>query len=220
MIRIPRSPSICLVTRGRGSAGSPERQRLIERLGAAAAAGADTIQIRERQFEDRSLLQFVEEVIQVVRPLGGRVVVNERTDVALAAGADGVHLKSDAPAADEVRTIVPEGFLIGRSVHHEDEAAAVQAAGGCDYLFFGTVFQSASKPDDHPVAGLDRLRRTCAAVSLPVVAIGGITVERVPDVRAAGAAGVAAISLFAEAADIAAVAAALRHSLTLPEGNV
>lgn len=219
MSRVRPSPSICIVTRARGVAGSRERRRLLERLGAAAQAGADAIQIRERQFDDRSLLQFVEEVVGVVRPFGARVVVNERTDVALAAEADGVHLKSDGPAARDVRAIVPDGFLIGRSVHGADEARVVQLAGGCDYLFFGTAFRSLSKPDDHPVAGVEALRRTCAAVSLPVIAIGGVTLDRVPEVRAAGAAGIAAISLFADAADITSVTTALRDALTLPRGN-
>lgn len=214
------SPVICIVTRGRGAPDSDERQRLINRLEAAARAGANLVQVRERQFDDRLLLQFVQEVAVAVRPAGARVVVNERTDVALAAGADGVHLKSDGPPPADVRRVVPPGFLIGRSVHSKDEARAVEAAGGCDYLVFGTVFRSASKADDHPVAGLDALRETCAAVSLPVVAIGGISAGRAADVSAAGAAGVAAISLFADAADPATVTGLLRDALTLPRGNV
>lgn len=178
------------------------------------------IQIRERQFDDRSLLHLAGEVIEAVRPAGARVLLNERIDIALACGADGVHLKSDAPPVADVRRIVPGGFLIGRSVHSDTEAMSVEAAGDCDYLFFGTVFRSASKPDDHPLAGLDGLRRTCAAVALPVIAIGGISVARVREIRSAGAAGVAAISLFAEAPDIAGVTAAVRDALTLPDGNV
>lgn len=214
------APLICVVTRGRGAPGSEERRRLIERLTAAVRAGANMVQVRERQFDDRQLMAFVQEVAAAVRPSGGRVIVNERTDVGLAAGADGVHLKSDAPPASEVRRIVPPGFLVGRSVHSDAEAAAVEAAGGCDYLMFGTLFPSASKTGDHPVAGLEALRHTCAAVSLPVIAIGGISAARAHDVRAAGAAGVAAISLFADASDVAAVTAWLRDALTLPRRNV
>jgi len=128
-------------------------------------------------------------------------------------------LKSDAPSAQDVRRIVPDGFLVGRSVHSEEEALAVQAEGGCDYLFFGTVFRSASKPDDHRVAGLEGLRRVCAAISLPVIAIGGVSPGRVREVTAAGAAGIAAISLFAEASDIAAVTVALRHGVDTSAGE-
>jgi thiamine-phosphate pyrophosphorylase len=214
------SRTICIVTRGRGAPGSEERVRLLGRLAAAAHAGADMVQIRERQFDDRSLLRFAQEVIEAVRPAGARVLVNDRLDIALASGADGVHLKSDGPPVVEVRRIVPQGFTIGRSVHSDDEATAVESAGGCDYLIFGTVFHSARKPDDHVIAGTDALRRICALVSLPVIAIGGISVARVPEIVAAGAAGVAAISLFADAGDMAAVTAAVRAALTPAQGGV
>ena len=214
------SRTICIVTRGRGAPGSEERTRLLGRLAAAAHAGADMIQIRERQFDDRSLLRFAEDVIEAVRPAGARVLVNDRLDIALASGADGVHLKSDGPPVRDVRRIVPDRFAIGRSVHTDDEARAVESAGGCDYLFFGTVFRSASKPDDHVLAGIDGLRRICAIVSLPVVAIGGVSIGRVPEMVAAGAAGIAAISLFSEAGDIAAVTAAVRDALTPAQGGV
>ena len=213
-------PIVCVVTRGRGATGSEERQRLVGRLRMAARAGANMVQVRERTFDDRLLAEFVADVIDAVRPEGASVIVNERTDLALTVSADGVHLKSDAPPAPEIRLIVPAGFVIGRSVHSDVEAAAAGAAGGCDYLVFGTVFRSASKVDDHPVAGVEALRRACAAVSLPVIAIGGISPARVEDVRRAGAAGVAAISLFTEAQDIAAVTGTLRDALTLPRGNV
>lgn len=211
-----RQPAICVVTRARGRAGSSERDGLLARLTAAAEAGATMVQVRERQFDDRELLGFVRDVVDAVRPSGTLVLVNERTDIALAARADGVHLKSDAPSTADVRRIVPGAFLVGRSVHGDEEAAGVEAAGGCDYLFFGTVFPSASKSAGHPVAGLDGLEAVCRRVTLPVVAIGGISVERAPRVAAAGAAGVAAISLFAEAPDVGAKVRALADALTLP----
>jgi thiamine-phosphate pyrophosphorylase len=207
-----RLPAICVVTRGRGSAESAERRRLIDRLRIATEAGATMIQVRERQFDDRELVRFLEEVVAAVRPAGAVVIVNERTDLALAAGADGVHLKSDGVPADEVRRIVPAGFVVGRSVHFEEEAVTV--AGWCDYLFFGTVFRSISKPDDHPTTGVDALARVCSRVSVPVLAIGGITVENAGAVSAAGASGAAAISLFSDARDIAAAVRGLRSALT------
>lgn len=214
------TPAICIVTRGRGTARSADRLKLVTRLVEAARAGAGMIQIRERHLDDRSLVQFAREVIEAVRPCGTRVLVNDRTDIAIASGADGVHLKSDGPPVVDVRRIAPDGFLVGRSVHHAAEARAVEEAGGCDYLFFGTVFRSASKPDDHPLAGLDGLSAVCSSVTLPVIAIGGISVARVPELRAAGAAGIAAISLFAETPDISAVTAAIRDALTPPPVNV
>ena len=213
-------PAICVITRGRGRAGSPERAVLLERLAAAATAGATMVQVRERQFDDRELAAFVEEVVAAVKPAGAQVLVNDRVDIAIAAGADGVHLKSHAPAAADVRRIVAPEFVVGRSVHSAEEAAAVDQGGGCDYLFFGTVFPSASKPADHPVAGTEALEAVCRRVGLPVVAIGGMSVQRAPLVMSAGAAGIAAIALFADSPDIGATVRALRAALTLLPGTV
>ena len=213
-------PAICIVTRVRGTAAGAERAALLDHLAAGAKAGATMIQVRERQLDDRSLLEFLEQLIEVARPAGTAVMVNDRADVALAAGADGVHLRSDSFSAEEARRVTPGGFLIGRSVHSEEEAARAVASGGCDYLIFGTVFRSSSKPDDHPVAGLEALRAVCRQVNIPVLAIGGITTDRVAAVAAAGGAGVAAISLFAEAADIETTVHALRGALTVPPRRV
>jgi thiamine-phosphate diphosphorylase len=209
-----RRPIVCVVTRARGVEGSPERQALLERLAAAAAAGAAMIQVRERQLSDRALAQFVRELIAHTRETACRILVNDRSDIAIATGAAGVHLKAHSVAPTDARRIAPVPFLIGRSVHSEEEAASIEAAGGCDYLLFGTVFRSASKPDDHPIAGIDALRRVCTRVTLPVLAIGGVDVPRAGAVVEAGAAGVAAISLFAESADIGTTVAALRDALT------
>lgn len=215
---IPR-PSLCLVTRVRGREGSPERAALLDHLAAAASAGVDLVQVRERQLGDAALAAFIRELIRQVRPFATRVLVNDRTDVALAAAADGVHLKGNAPPASDVRAIVPGGFLIGRSVHSLDEARTASALGGCDYLMFGTVYPSASKPVDHPIAGIEGLRAVCRGVTIPVLAIGGITIDRAPAVAGAGAAGIAAISLFSNSSDLAADTAALRRALTPPARN-
>lgn len=213
-------PAICVITRARGAAGSRERSALLERLHAAAGAGATMIQVRERLLDDRSLAEFVRSLVTLTRAMGCQVLVNDRPDIAIAAEAAGVHLKANSMAAVDVRRIAPAGFLVGRSVHSEEEAIAAEEAGGCDYLFFGTVFPTASKPDDHPIAGVDALRRVCAAVSLPVVAIGGVTAGRAGGVAAAGAAGAAAISLFSEAANIADAVVSLRRALTPQQGSV
>jgi thiamine-phosphate pyrophosphorylase len=170
---------------------------LVSAAGAAARAGVDLVQVRERGLEDASLLALAESIRDALVGTESRVLVNDRVDVALAAAADGVHLPGSAVACGRIRAIVPDRFLVGRSVHSVGEARAAAADGGCDYLVFGTVFESRSKPADHPAAGLDALAEVCAAVSLPVLAIGGITAERVPDIVRAGAAGLAAIGLFA-----------------------
>jgi thiamine-phosphate pyrophosphorylase len=204
----PRLPVICMVT-DRAAIG--ERDSL-ELIGAAARAGVDLIQIRERDLDAGALARLTRHAIDVVSGTGARIMVNDRVDVALAVGAAGVHLRGDGLPAARVSAIAPPGFLIGRSVHSEGEAAEVEAAGGCDYLIFGTVFSSASKPADHRAAGLDGLARVCARVRLPVIAIGGITVSVAADVRRAGAAGVAAIGAFKPGSDPVQFVRAVRAS--------
>ena len=173
---------------------------VVETARRAAEGGVDLIQIRETGLVDRDLLWLVRRVVAVVRDSAARVLVNGRTDVALAASAHGVHLPASAPLASRVRSIVPAGFLIGRSVHSRAEADDAAADAGCDYLTFGTVFATTSKPADHAIAGVSALQQVCEAVRLPVLAIGGISRERMPEIARAGAAGAAAIGLFADTA--------------------
>ncbi|CAN5876031.1 thiamine phosphate synthase [soil metagenome] len=193
---------------------------MLGRLGSAVNAGVSMIQVRERHLDDRALMVFVRELVDVCAGSTCKVVVNERSDLTLTAGAHGVHLKSDSVAVADVRMVRGTDTVVGRSVHSVEEATAVGSAGGCDYLVFGTVYPSSSKAEDHPVAGIEALRQVCSSVSLPVIAIGGISVARAPGVVRAGAAGVAAISLFAEATDMGRVAGELRNALTLKQGNV
>ena len=188
---------LCLVTDRRRVCATDApfavaRRCLVEQARFAIAAGIDLIQVRERDLDTTSLADLVREIVQVARGTRTRVVVNDRLDVAMACGADGVHLRSDSIPADAVRRIAPSTFLVGRSVHGVDEAVS---AGPVDYLVAGTVFSTASKPGG-AVLGLDGLQAIARSVQVPVLAIGGVTVERAAEVRAAGAAGVAAIGLF------------------------
>jgi thiamine-phosphate pyrophosphorylase len=198
----PPRPILAMITDSRlydlAGAGADARLAAVAAAaGRAARAGVDLVQVRERGVEAATLLDLTVRVRARLAGTSARCLVNDRSDVALAAGADGVHLPAAAPACARVRAMAPAPFLIGRSVHGVDEAIAVEAAGSCDYLVFGTVYPSLSKPAGHPVAGLEALARVCAAVRLPVLAIGGITVDRLAEVAAAGAAGAAAIGLFA-----------------------
>ena len=135
--------------------------------------------------------------VGIARGTQSLILVNERFDVALAAGAAGVHLRSSSVPAPVVRPHLPPGFLVGRSVHGAGEAARVAVARGVDYLTLGTVYASASKPGLSP-CGVEALAATARAVCLPVLAIGGVTVDNMSEVLDAGAAGAAAIGLFAE----------------------
>jgi thiamine-phosphate diphosphorylase len=200
-------PIICLVTGNRGGASS-----IVDLIAAAATAGVDMVQIRERDLDDHALLDLTSSAVAAARGTACRIVVNERVDIALAGGASGVHLRGNSFAAARVRGIVPEGFLIGRSVHGVAEAKAIASEQACDYIVFGTVFSSASKPAGHTVAGLDALKAVCDAVTLPVLAIGGIAPGNAREVARAGASGIAAISLFESVQSLPSTVGALRRA--------
>jgi thiamine-phosphate pyrophosphorylase len=198
--RPPQAPLIAAVTDRRllGRTEEEARKQLAPWAASVAEAGADIIQIRERGLTDATLLAVTREVRGAIVGTACRLLVNDRVDIALAAGAAGVHLPTAAMPPARVRRIAPEQFAIGRSIHSPDDAVAAEQGGGCDYLLFGTVFESGSKPSDHRVAGVESLRRACASVALPVLAIGGVTVDRAEDLGRVGASGAAAIRLFAE----------------------
>lgn len=191
---------LCLVTDRRrlypGAAGfEAARRRLVEQAAWAVESGVDYIQVRERDLEAAQLAAVVSDCVRARQGSGTRVVVNERLDVALACGAQGVHLRHDSVPAAAVRAITPPGFLIGRSVR--DVAEALEA-GPVDYLIAGTVFPTPSKPGASPLLGLDGLAAIVQAVAVPVLAIGGIGAGQLDEVVATGAAGVAGIGLFIE----------------------
>jgi thiamine-phosphate pyrophosphorylase len=170
------------------------RQCVRRQAAYAVDAGVGLFQIREPGLEAGDLLALATEVVTVASGTSMRVVINDRLDVALACGAAGVHLRQDSFPPSSVRSMTPSGFIIGCSVH--SVAGAVAAAGTADYLVAGTVWPSASKPSGHRLLGLDGLAAIVRAVRVPVLAIGGVTLDRMPEVAKAGAAGVAAIELF------------------------
>jgi thiamine-phosphate pyrophosphorylase len=177
---------------------APTTEALLRRVTAAAGAGVQLIQIREADLEARALLDLVRAVVGAVRGSHARVLVNDRLDVALAGGAHGVHLRSASMPAPRARFLAPPGFLVGRSVHSVEDAARARAAGGLDYLLFGTVFETASKPGA-PAAGVTTLGEVVTASGgLPVLGIGGVTTARAGALARAGCAGLAAIGLFAD----------------------
>ncbi len=196
MTALPR-PCIYLVTDRRRLAGgartSQDEVVALERvLDAAIDAAVDAIQIRERDVAARALADLVTRVHARARGAGTRVLVSDRADVALAAGADGVHLPADGLPAARARIFAPR-WVIGRSAHAGDELSDVADA---DYVLFGTVFPTASKPTAWRVAGLDAFGAFAAAIETPVLAIGGVTPARAGEVAAAGGAGVAGIGIF------------------------
>jgi thiamine-phosphate pyrophosphorylase len=152
------------------------------------------LQIRERDLETSLLARLVSASVDMARGSATRVVVNDRLDVALACGASGVHLPASSLPPAAVRTIAPKGFIVGRSVHSPSEAAAVAA--DVDYVIAGTVWPTASKPAGMDLIGPAGLASIVRAAAVPVLAIGGVTLERLSQVREADAAGAAAIGMF------------------------
>lgn len=194
---------LCLVTDRRRLAGptaSFDRARacLLSQIRFAVDARIDLVQVRERDLAASALAALVEEIVAATRHTATRVVVNDRLDVALACGADGVHLRGDSMPPSEARRLAPRPFLIGRSVHGVDDVAR---AGGADYLMAGTVFPSTSKGPAAALLGIDGLAAIVRASRVPVFAIGGIAERHADELAATGAAGVAAIGLFIERFD-------------------
>jgi thiamine-phosphate pyrophosphorylase len=220
-----RKPLLCYVTDRRSLSGvetQEARQALLSRIEAAAAAGVDWIQIREKDLSGRDCSSLTREALQCAIKSSApdriptRIFVNDRLDVALSEGAGGVHLGESSVPVEEARRLVlarspQKVFLIGVSCH-SPEAAKSAAISVADYLFFGPVFATPSKAAYGAPQGLERLAEVCRAVSIPVLAIGGITVENAVACLRAGASGIAAIRMFQDASDLPSVVGILRGS--------
>ena len=178
------------------------------RAAAAVAGGATMLQLRLKEESARSLVEIAR-TIQMMAP-EVPLIINDRADVALAAGAAGVHVGVDDLSPALLRRVAPPGFIIGASVGSDDEVAR---AAGADYVGIGPVFATGSKADAGAAIGPERFAELARRCGLPAVAIGGITSERVPAVLSAGAVGVAVISALFGASDPTIAARAMRDAL-------
>ena len=193
---LERRPLLYYITDRKGLPGE-DPLPIIEQ---AVAAGIDLIQIRERDLPVRRLLALVEEAVKTADAGTTRVLVNDRLDVAVAAGAAGVHLPARGFSVEEVRRSYPE-LLIGASTHNLEELRRA-ADGGADFAVFGPVFETPLKKAYGRPLGLEKLAEAARAVNIPVLALGGVTLENAADCLRAGAAGLAAISLFQNSSDL------------------
>jgi thiamine-phosphate pyrophosphorylase len=206
--------TLCYVTDRKGLTVPTDERReaLLEKIAQAARAGVPWIQIREKDLSGRALAEWVGDALGRVTA-GCRILVNDRLDVACALGAGGVHLGEGSLSVADARRLLrgrsqAKDFLVGASTHSLEAAFSAEKA-GADYVIFGPVYATPSKAPYGPAQGIERLTEVCRTVSLPVLAIGGITVENARACLEAGAAGIAAIRMFQDAQDLAAVARAL-----------
>ena len=218
-----RRPLLCYVTDRRSLSESEPRQALetlLSKVEAAAASGVDWIQIREKDLSGRDYAWLTREALhpaakhEASNGAPAHILVNDRLDVALSERAGGVHLGAKSLPLLEAQRLVKncgegEDFVIGVSCHSM-EAAKSAANDGADYLFFGPIFNTPSKAAFGAPQGVERLAEVCRAVSVPVLAIGGITLANASDCLAADASGIAAIRLFQDAQDISSVVESLR----------
>ena len=185
-----------------------EPRGLVHVLGRTLDGGATAVQLRSKSSSARELLDLARKLLPMVRAAGALFIINDRLDVALAAGADGVHLGPDDPPVRAVRQAVADDFIIGCSVDTVEDAAQAEAD-GADYIGVGTVYRTANKPDAGDVIGLPGLEQVVGGVNIPVVGIGGITPERAHDVAKTGACGAAVIGAVMSAEDPAGAVRAL-----------
>jgi thiamine-phosphate pyrophosphorylase len=229
-----RAPILCYVTDRKGLASSDKDQSeaLLKRVAAAAAAGVDWIQIREKDLSVKTLSWLTREAIAKTKQIkerngpASRILMNERLDAAYSERASGVHLGEHSLPVHDVRKWLDakpdfaEGnkFLVGVSCHSVQAAVNAMRA-GADYIFFGPLFATPSKASFGPPQGLQRLAEVCRSVTIPVLAIGGITLYNASDCLAAGAGGIAAIRLFQDGENLASVVSELRAKLRLPKAR-
>jgi thiamine-phosphate pyrophosphorylase len=179
------------------------------------AAGLPAVQAREKDLSAVELTALCRRLRELTRAHGARLVVNDRVDVALAVAADGVQRTHTSLPVDDIRRVAGRRLSIGASVHSLEDAVDAEVR-GADWITFGPVYDTPSKRRWGAPQGLERLRKVAAAVRIPVVAIGGITPERVAAVREAGAAGVAAISAILDTESPAAATKRFLEALAAP----
>lgn len=177
-----------------------EKQTLFQQVEAAVKGGATCVQLREKELDEAAFLQEAKEICALCRRYNVPFIVNDNVDIALACGADGVHVGQEDMAAGDVRCRAGKDIILGVTVHTVEEARQA-VLNGADYLGLGAVFPTGTKTDAEQMPG-DMLRATCDSVELPIVAIGGINRDNLFKLSGSGVDGVALVSAIFSAEDI------------------
>ena len=214
----PARPILNLITSGKTTPAttphSPEFKALLQLIEAAVAAKVSLVQLREKQATTRVLQELAFKAVKLTRGTTTRLLVNDRFDVALASGADGVQLTSRSIPTDIVRRICGTEFIVGVSTHSLIEAQCARD-NGADFVLFGPVFETESKRAFGKPQGIERLGEVAGELgAFPVIAIGGVTIDNARQCFASGAHGVAAISLLSDAEKLSGVCERVRQSYT------
>lgn len=186
------------------------RQTLLEQIESALAGGVTLVQLREKRMSGEDLGREAREIRALCHRYGVPLILNDDVDAALASGADGVHVGAEDLPVRSVRERVGQGMIVGATAKTVAQAQAAEAA-GADYLGVGAVFPSPTKRNAIRITA-EELRTICASVSIPAVAIGGITRENLGELRGCGMAGIAVVSAIFSAEDIQAAARELRDA--------
>ena len=205
--------SLYLVTDRALARGRP----LADVVRAAVAGGVTCVQLREKEASAREFAAAARELVALLRPLGVPLIVNDRIDVALAAGADGVHVGQQDLSVADARRLGPPGWIVGVSAESVEDAVRAERE-GADYVGASPVFATPTKTDHAAPLGLDGLRLLRAAVKLPLVAIGGIHAGNARETVRAGADGLAVVSAIVAADDPRAAAEILRREIAAAKG--
>lgn len=198
-------PIICLITSGLSTSANflQTSENILELVESAVANDLSLVQIREKQLDGRLLLELVSKAVSLTKGSMTRLVVNGRTDVAIAAGADGVHLPSDAYSPVVARKMAGADFLVGVSTHTNEGISAAEK-GGADYVIFGPIFETPGKSSE---IGIDALKQSVVRYpAMPILGLGGIDKTNVRDVLNTGAAGFAAIRYLNDKENLAGLA--------------
>ncbi|MFH1721632.1 MAG: thiamine phosphate synthase [Candidatus Altiarchaeota archaeon] len=184
----------------------------IDDVQAALKAGIKVVQYREKEFETRAMVETAKKLKSLCEKHNALFILNDRIDVALAVDADGVHVGQDDMPLDEVRRILGSEKIIGVTVHNVEEAIEAES-GGADYLGVSPIFQTDTKKDAGPAVGVQLIKKIKEKTSIPLIGIGGITLENLDEVIRAGADGVCAISATVASDNVESAVAEFRRKI-------